>query len=416
AGIVAIGAAMGLSVVAGSIFTIPDEMIRVARIVLLLGGVNIAIALVTGVFGGVMTAMQRFDLTNAVEVVIEVFRALSVFLALYFGLGLVALAVIQLAASGSRGLASFALSRRLYPELKIGRSGWSWDYLRPLLGFSVYSTLLNVSSMIILQLDIVVIGSFLPVAMIAYFGIAANLTNYARSLVSGISQTITPQVSAMDGSGSASDVRYLPVIGGRLATLVLLPIVITFMSRGSSFIGLWMGEAYADLSGRVLTILSLTLVVASGRQVISATVMGLNQHKMLVPAYLAEAGVNLLLSILLVRQFGIVGVAWGTTIPALIASTVVIPLIYCRAQGLRYAVVLWEIWLRPFAALIPFALGTYAIEQLWTPPNLVVFFAEVALVLPLAFLGIWVVGLNPGERESIVQRVSHRVRLAVDTQ
>ena len=38
-------------------------------------------------------------------------------------------------------------------------------------------------------------------------------------------------------------------MAARLATLVALPIIITLMLRGESFIGLWMGTKYAVLSG-----------------------------------------------------------------------------------------------------------------------------------------------------------------------
>src|SRR5205823_4063545 len=126
--------------------------------------------------------------------------------------------------------------------------------------------------------DAVVIGTFLPVAMITFFAIAANLTESGRSLVGGISQTVAPRVSALQGGGASQDAGRVAVTSARLATLVLLPIVLTFIVRGSAFVGVWMGPSYTDRSGKVLFVLALLLGVTAGKQVIASALLGLNQH------------------------------------------------------------------------------------------------------------------------------------------
>ena len=68
----------------------------------------------------------------------------------------------------------------------------------------------------------------------------------------------------------------------RPATLVILPIAVTFLLRGRSFIGLWMGHEYGEQSGRVLCILDLALVFVAGNQVAISTMMGIGKHKPVV--------------------------------------------------------------------------------------------------------------------------------------
>jgi O-antigen/teichoic acid export membrane protein len=412
-GLAAVAISIGLALGAGRFFTIPPEMVMTARIVLVIGGVNIAVALVSGVFGGIITAMQRFDLNSGIEVTVEIIRASGVFLVLHAGHGLVALALVQLTASLLRGGAAFWISRRVYPALRLTARGWSRPHVRQLMGFSVYATLLSVSSMIILELDSVVIGAFLPVGMIAFFGIAVNLTNNARSLVSGISQTIAPRVSALEGKGDPRDAHRVPVIAGRLASLVILPVVVTFLLRGTTFIRLWMGADYAALSGKVLWILSIALMVAAGRQVIASTMLGLNRHRALVPLYLAEAAVNLGLSVLLVQRYGLIGVAWGTTIPNLITSLIGVPWIFHRVVGVPMLELWRDIWIRPLVAILPFGVATYAVDMMWGAQSLYAFFFQILLVLPLAALGAWLVALNAGERDALAARLPRALRPAI---
>jgi O-antigen/teichoic acid export membrane protein len=397
--------ACGLALAARHLFTIPEEMIGATRLVLIMGGLNVAIALVSGVFGGIITARQRFDIISSVQIIVELTRALLVVLALRFGYGLVALAAIQLTISLARGIIDFVLSRRLYPELRIKLRSWSSLHLRQLLGFSAYASILNLSAIVILQMDAVVIGAFLPVAMITFFAIAANLTESGRALAAGISQTVAPHVSALQGSGAVQKAGHVALRSGRLATLVLLPVVLTFILRGSDFIGIWMGQSYAELSGRVLMVLSIMLGINAGRQVIGSTLLGLNEHKELVPIYVLEAVVNVALSIALLKRYGIVGVAWGTTAPGLFASVFLVPRVLCKVQGLRLRDVWWEIWLRPFLAMVPFAVAVYAAAQVWNPASLPGFFAETLLVLPVALVGAWSIGLNSGERNAVTGRL-----------
>jgi len=98
---------------------VPPQYLPAARIVLLLTGVNIAVSLVNGVFGGILVGLQRFDLTNGIEICINALRAVSIVLALHFGSGIVMLAVIQLGFTISRWAANIVLVRRLYPALRI---------------------------------------------------------------------------------------------------------------------------------------------------------------------------------------------------------------------------------------------------------------------------------------------------------
>src|SRR5438105_4425086 len=227
-GLTALAIATGLALAARHVFTIPEAMLGATRLVLIMGGVNVALALVSGVFGGIIVARQRFDISSSVQITIEMTRALLVVLALHLGYGLVSLAAIQLTISLVRGVIDFVLSRRLYPELRISIRGWSRPQLRQLLSFSVYASILQLSALVIWQMDAIVIGAFLPVAMITFFAIAANLAESGRALVAGISQPLAPRVSALQGSGAGQQAGWVAVSSARLATLVLLPIVLTF--------------------------------------------------------------------------------------------------------------------------------------------------------------------------------------------
>jgi len=276
------------------------------------------------------------------------------------------------------------------------------------LGFSMASTALQGAGTVILQLYAIVIGAFLPVAMVTYFSIAGTLSRYGKAVVDGISYTVPPRVSAQQGRGDMSGARRTGLLGGRLASLVHMPIVATFLVRGGTFIGLWMGAAYVELSGRVLLVLSLAYWFLAGRQIMVTTLMGLDRHRSLIPVMWTEALLNVGLSVVLVRPLGVVGVALGTTVPSLLLTPTVYPRLFGRVLSVSPVRVWRDLWLRPSLAMLPFVLATLAFERLTAPASLFAFFAQVAVALPLAAAGAWWIGLGRDERLSALRFLPSR--------
>jgi O-antigen/teichoic acid export membrane protein len=404
-GLVAITASTVVAVFIDRIFHVPAEIVPVARAVLMIGGVSIAVSLISGVFGGAVTAMQRFDLTSMTDIAVGAVRTIAVVAALEAGAGLLGLAIIQLGCSVLQGGIQYAISRRLYPQLRLKLRGVDGTRIRTIMTFSIYSSLIQFSALLIFQADSFVIGSALPVAMVTFFAIAASLTEYTRSIVGAFSQPMTPRASALDAVGDKAELERVVIGTAALATLVALPITTTFIVRGHAFLGLWMGPEYAHPSGRVLTILAVALSFSAARQVLSGAVLGMNRHRELVPFYLAEGLINLGLSLYWVRSLGIVGVALGTTVPNLTTSLLVFPWMARRMLGTRLRDVWLRAWVRPAVAMLPFVAATVAIDRTWTAHHLTTFFAGVAAALPLAAAGAWFVGFTRRERRDYAARL-----------
>jgi O-antigen/teichoic acid export membrane protein len=391
---------------------IPPQFMTAARFVLLITGLNVATSLINGVYGGILVGLQRFDLTNSIEVSINVLRAAATVLSLHLGYGIKTLAVIQLGFTLIRWMANIFLVHRLYPQLKIYLSLADRAGVKLIFSFSVFSFLLHVSGSLIYASDNVVIGAYLPATAVTFYVIGGNLIEYTRTLVAGISQTMTPLASSTEARNDDDRVRMVVLVSSRAASMAVFPIAITFMLRGSSFISLWMDPQYGELSGKVLWILSLTLMLWAANSVTAGSLLGLSKHKPIVPILLAEGVCNLALSIYWVKRMGIVGVAWGTLVPSLFSSVLFWPWYVQRAVGIKSLQYAYSAWIRPAIAIVPFAAGSYAVERYWPAGNLFIFFLQVALALPFALAGYWLVCLNAHQRESIRRSLSQSLSRA----
>jgi O-antigen/teichoic acid export membrane protein len=387
-GLFAIAIATGLSVFAVGKFRIPPSYYSAAQIVLVVAGLNVAASLLGGVFGGIIAALQRFDVLNGTDVFVSLCRALVIVGALHRGNGLVTLACIQLLFTVVRGVVNYALSRRLYPGLKISFARADCSHARMIFAFSVYMFLIQVSGDLIFYADTVVIGAFLPVALITFFVIGGNLVEYTRVILTGISFPLGPLASQLEAKGDVAGLKETLLTSTRLGTAVVVPILVTFMIRGGTFIGLWMGSQYIEVSGHILRILTLLMFFIAGTHLAGSVTLGIGKHKPLVLVRGLEGLCNLGLSILWVRTMGIAGVAWGTTIPG-IAFCFFWPWYMHKILDIRPIQFIVDCWLRPWSCLIPFAVATYGVERWWPVSRLLMFFLQIVLILPVALAGIW---------------------------
>jgi len=397
-GLLAILLAAALAFAAPLVFNIPGDLVGDTRIILVIGGLTAAITLVGGVFGGIVTALERFDINCYLDILVTTVRTAAIVLALREGLGLVALAAIHLSTAILNCAVFWVASRRLYGELRLRWRGISPTYLRTILAFGASLSVIYVLSALTLYSDAVVIAMFLPIEAVAFFAIAGSLVGYAKELPKSLAFLMTPRVSALTSLGQ-SGVGEEIVAVCKMAALVAAPVAATFVIRGESFITLWMGEAYGRRSGEVLLVLGVAFWLESTRSVVIHSLTGMGKQRAVIPGLALEAAGKIALSVALVRPLGIVGVALGTLIGGMVVNLAYIPRSLSRTAGVPVWWFLRQSLLLPTLACVPFALASVAVERYLPATNLAIFFLQVLLLVPLVPIAAWFTCLTDAERQ-----------------
>jgi len=414
-GIVAILLSVVFAFLSPIVFNIPESLVKDTRIICVVGGLTIAITLVGAVFGGVITGLQRFDVSSGIEILVTAIRTVAIVLALLEGYGLVPLAFINLAASVLNGFATWTVAHKLYPELRLRFRIPLLPHMRAILSFSMLLSAMQIFGAVIYYSDALIIAMFLPISSVTFFAIAGNLCEYAKQLASAVSVVMTPRVSALASIGSKT-VREEILDAARLATLITTPIAATFWFRGESFINLWMGAEYGPASGEVLRILAFVVLLWGARAVATASIIGVNRHRTLIPPLAIEAACNLVLSVALVGPLGLVGVALGTLIPSVIVSLGYFPLCLSGTNGVPASLFYRNGWLLPMVACVPFVLANILLEYFLPAKNLAVFFMQVISTLPLVVASAMLLCLTPVEKKqvsSVIRRIAAIVRRGI---
>ena len=374
---------VGLGLVFTRLFQIPPELHTPARLAILAIAFRMAISLSSGVFGGVIAALNRFDLLATIEMLQTGLQAAGFVWLLETGHGILAMALCSLFVAVTASFVQILIALRLYPQLKIFFRRPGRETLQKLWRYSIYVFLVNIATQLVYYTDNVVVGAFLTTAAVTYYAIGGSLINYGRGIVSSMTTTFAPLASTFEAEGSADQMRRLLIHGTRAALVVALPIYVALFLRGSTFIRLWMGPQYAYESGGVLQILLLSQVFAAANTTSGGIAYGMEKHRPLAIWAICEGAANFMLSVFLVRRIGLFGVAWGTTIPSLVVHLVFWPPYVCKLVNMSVRRYVYQSWIRPSVAVVPFGVACYLADRFWLARHLWEFMLQMAVLLPI---------------------------------
>lgn len=172
---------------------------------------------------------------------------------------------------------------------------------------------------------------------------------------------------------------------------IALPISLALVLRGKTFIGLWMGVQYREISGTVLQILLIGQFFGVANGAAGSIMTAIDKHKPVAKWATVEAVLNFSLSVVLVKTIGIYGVAWGTSIAMAFIHLAFWPRYVRKVLDVPVRRYLWEGWTKITLCSIPYAVVCAVTDKYWHAGNLAVFFAQIIVTLPVYAICVMVV-------------------------
>jgi O-antigen/teichoic acid export membrane protein len=350
---------IGLALTAGLtvVFDIPAALQTQARLACAVMVIQVSAGFIGLLPEGIMFAHHDFVVRNAVRI-----AAVGLRLGLTLGLlalhaSLVVLATVQLATLVFDFSASLILIRRRYPEVRIRFGDFQWLTVRQIFSFSMYVLLLGAGARLSFETDALVIGAFLGVAAIPFYAVANSLVVYLMDFTIAIAAVVSPMATKLNTEGRRDELTAMFLKWSKISLSLTLMAGLFLIVLGPRFIGWWIAPEYERPSGTVLEILMIScLGFLPIRGVALPILMGVGKPRTATIAFLAAGVLNLILSVALVRPFGLTGVALGTAIPNVLFAAVVL-VVACRE--LRIGVPAYLAYVVPraaFGAVPPLAL------------------------------------------------------------
>jgi O-antigen/teichoic acid export membrane protein len=362
-------------------FRIPPEFHTTARWLLLMVGSAVSLGFPLGVSGGVLEGLQRFDIQNLTSIATTLIRAILIILALRHGYGLLTVAFITVILPVLFSILRSLIAWRILPI----RLGWAYvdrQTFRKIANYGGTSFIMLVSRRLRFRSDEIVLGAMMSPVAIAYFNIGSRIVDYAGEVVESFAQVFMPMASHSDATGDMDRLRKIFVAGNRFCAFIIFPICAFLVILGKSVIRVWVGEKYVAQSYPVLLLLLLPSTLMLSQSTSGRVLFGMAKHKTLAIVTLIEGVVNVLLSIALVRPFGIVGDALGTAIPLTATMIFFLPAHLCRKLQVPVRTFLCEAYVLPALVCIP-SVATLLLMKRWFVPHT---YGQLALHLAAAGL------------------------------
>jgi O-antigen/teichoic acid export membrane protein len=360
AGAVVLVVAGGFALAGSLVLPLPADLEAEGRWMLVLLGLNLAVGLPLGVYPCILDGLGRYPAKTAIRTIGLLVRVPLFLTVVSHRGGLVELGWVITITNLAEHLALAFVAHRYLPGLRFSFALTDRATFRTIRGYSLDALLAMVAGRLSFQTDAIVIGAFVDLEHIAFFAVAAKLVEYAKAALRNATTVLVPAVSTLEAQGDIAGIRKVLVDTTRYVVWLILPIQLGLLLLGKAFLVCWLGSRrHADLINPTLIILALPLALALAQSVLGRILYGIGRLRWFARAMMAEALVNLGLSILLVGPLGIEGVAWGTTLPNLV-SNLAVAVYVCRALDVPFRTYLRRAFLAPVLVAVPLACAWWA--------------------------------------------------------
>jgi O-antigen/teichoic acid export membrane protein len=256
---------------------------------------------------GVLEALHRFDLSNAVRLPAGVFAFLGPLLVLPFSTSLVAVVAVLTAGRIAACIAYLALCVRALPSLR-DRVRPQWGTGSGLLAFGGWMTVSNIVSPLMTVFDRFIIGALISTEAAAYYATPYDIISKMLIVSGALSGVLFPTFAGQ----LLQDRPRASRLFGRSVTyvfLVLFPVTLVCVAFSREGLTLWVGSEVAGHSAPVLQVLAVAILINAVALVPFTVIQAAGRPDITAKLHLIELPLYLALMLFLTRRYGIVGAA-----------------------------------------------------------------------------------------------------------
>lgn len=394
-------------IIAGMFFFYPEmEDVDTLSVIGLILGLQFAINLPINAIGGLLTGSLRYDITTLISVTFKIARVLVIFPLLYFGGRLIAMALASLVLSIVERFIVHLYARREVPQAIISTRLVSRDAVKELFSYSTFTFITQIADKLRFQIPSFVIAGFVSVGAVSHYSIAITLINYFMDTIYSFIGVLVPVFARQSGLEDELAIKKTLYFSLKVSTVITSFIAFGFIGWGRPFIECWMGTGYLD-AYPCLVLLTIGFMTDLWQTPCVGLLYGTAKHHFYSITNSAEAAIIFLLSLFLVKKFGMVGVAIGTMLPMVVIRILVQPRFVCKVIkddiSTYYTNMLKIIGVCAFGLLMPAGLA-----WMWAEPSLIrlLLLGTISFILYLPIVVFW--GFTLKERTIIWNAVKSK--------
>lgn len=331
-GIVALVLSIGVVVFADCFVEVSAE-VHLFRLLVLLLGFGVAVGFPARAFEGVLTSYLRYDLSAYASAVRLLLVNAVMYLFLRNGYGILTVAIINVCGSLLEYAILFYFARRTFSGLSLSPAYFRAEMAGPFFSYSWKTLLATLADILRFRVDAIIIAAYLNLALVTYYSVGVKLVDYFASIITTVIGILMPVFSRYESDSDWDSIRATFLSSTKVATILSVFIGASMLFYGKPFMQRWMGSEFSS-SYYVMVILCVPSIVALMQNPSIGLLYGISKHHYYAISNGCEGIFNLVLSLILVRYYGIYGVALGTAVEMLVFKLLIQPFFVCRVIGL----------------------------------------------------------------------------------
>ena len=386
------------------------QEIEKAKILFLLLVVNIMITTYTHAFSGYCIAHEKYVFTNGWSSMRIVLRVVSIVALLNLGFDSIAIVAVDLIINIFY-LLLLILFSFFKLRMRIRFHNWDRHLLMSTFAFSFAILIQAVVNQINQNVDKVLLGRMMSTIEVTIYSVAMNVFLVFSQLPSVLRSVFLPRVTKMIYQNcSNDDLVSLSARVGRVQLIVVGAVVSGFALFGNNFMKCWVGSSLGDdyrTSWLIAMIIMIPGIVTMTNGV-CATILDAKEKRIIGSVVLLLiAIINVVLTIILIKVYGIVGAPIATTIASVIGDILIMNCYYYFKLGIDIIKMYKLIFKGSLFSLLITTVSCLPLAIV-LPTGWVYFALEFLTFVLIYSLSLWGIGLREYEKNE-VKRYYHSV-------
>ena|GEM_PF-864255 len=315
--------------------------------VLTLAIIFFAISFICSIFKSVIDGLQRMDITNKINIAVSIVNVIGVVIFLELGYGLKGLIIN----SGILVVLTISLNAcfayRLLPSLKINPKLIRLKRFKEVLKYGIKVHVSKIAVFINQQLDKVLLGHFVGIATVGFYGVGARLSRLSRQVPMVLFPAIMPAASELDSVKDQKRLHALYMRGSRYLSSIVMPLFLFGFTISYILVNLWMGRGY-DTAVMVVRFLIVGFSVNVLTGIGTSIVRGVGRPEIETRYTILVAISNAILSIILIIKMGLIGALIGTSVSLVVFSIYFMLVFHKEIINESYIEFVKKIYYKPF--------------------------------------------------------------------
>lgn len=382
-----------------------NEELATAKMLFLVMVINMTITIFNTVFECYITAHERFIFQKMLMLIRNIANPFLCLPLLLLGYGSIGMVTISLTLTVIVTTLNILFC---FKKLKMRFCVKNLDIekLKSMSRFTVFIFFNQIIDQVNWTTDKFLLGRLINTNAVAVYGVASTLNSQYISFSSAISNVFTPKVNMIVAKGNFKlglDELFIKI--GRIQYMLLMLILSGFFFFGRPFIILWAGKEYIEAyyTGLILMIpVTIPIIQNIGIEIQRA----MNKHQARSIVYSVIAISNIIISIFLIKMFGVSGAAMGTALSLFCGNGLFMNWYYWKKLNIDI-LTFWKNIFKISISIIPAFVCGLVLCKLFEINNFIGLLICVTIyaVVYMVCLLLW--GMNPYEKgiiKSILKR------------